>query len=392
LDFWDLTALIFRRWKIALPLLMVAVGATAFVALTAKPDYTMTSYVQVVPAKVAASDNAVNAALRNPWNQLGLATLGQASIYATQDQGFLDSLKAGHHTDSFTLTLTYPSPIVTVEVVGKTPEDARETTELVINRLRAAAQSLQKQSGVLDEDIIPTQRLDQGQNLVPSGGKVKRAIAAVAAAGLLLTAGGTVGFDAFLRRRARRRADREAAEPAPETPAGGSTDHDEAPAPALASAPVSAPPKVPVSAPPKVPVSAPPKVPVSAPPKVPVSAPPKVPAARNGFAEAAGGRPQAGVRPEQPATPPARLTSTPAVERTAIVIQRSAHVVKHPPAAKPARAPEAAMYRSVNAQTATNGDDSASPDADNDSAAAPSDVRVVLQPKWLGGENGGKAH
>jgi hypothetical protein len=152
-----------RRWKVSLPLLLVAIGATAFVALTSKPDYTMTSYVQIVPAKVAATDDAVNASLRNPWNQLGLATLGQASIYATQDQAFLDSLKAGKHTDSFTLTMTYPNPIVTVEVVGSTRADARDTTELVINRLRESARALQKQSGVLDGDIIPTQRLDQGR-------------------------------------------------------------------------------------------------------------------------------------------------------------------------------------------------------------------------------------
>ena len=63
----------------------------------------------------------MNASMRNPWNQLGLTTLGQASIYVTQDQGFLDSLKASKHTDTFTLTMTNPNPIVTVEVVGSTP-------------------------------------------------------------------------------------------------------------------------------------------------------------------------------------------------------------------------------------------------------------------------------
>ena len=104
MDFWDLTKLIFRRWKIALPLLLVTIAATTAVALTAKPDYVMTSYIQFVPAKVAPTDNPTAASLRNPWNQLGLNTLGQACIYSTQDQEFLDSLKAGGHTTSFTLT------------------------------------------------------------------------------------------------------------------------------------------------------------------------------------------------------------------------------------------------------------------------------------------------
>ena len=353
---------IFRRWKVALPLLLVAIGATAFVAMTVKPDWTMTSYVQFIPAKVSPTDNAVNASLRNPWNQLGLNTLGQASIYATQDQKFLDSLKASKQTDNFTLTMTYPNPIVTVEVVGKTPADARATTELVISRLRDSAQALQRQSGVLPPDIIVTQQLDQGQNLVASGGKVKRALAAVAAAGLLLTAGGTVGFDALARRRARKRKEREEAEPAPqETPATEKTNGKEAP--------------------------------VS--PKVPV-----IHGKRDDHVEPDGEpmtRKLIVVPPEKKADeekPAAGTGPSESVERTAIVVKRSAKVAKHPPVAKPPRPAEAGTYRSANAQNPANGvDHDAVPAGTNgDSGAAASDVRVVLQPKWVGGENGGKNH
>jgi len=195
--------------------------------------------------------------------------------------------------------------------------------------------ALQKGSGVGNADLIATQRLDQGQNLLPSRSKVKRAILAVAAAGLVLTAGGTVGFDAFARSRSRKRKEREQAE--------------------SLEAPVSEE--------------------VSSPPKVAV------------VGEPADSSPQDGVPPEQTAEPPARLARAvpPDVERTAIVIQRRARVVKRPP--------EAAMYRSVNAQSEANGDDhDASPPAtDDDSGPVPSDVRVVLQPKWIGGENGGKS-
>ena len=359
LDFWDLTVVIFRRWKVALPLLLAAIGATVFVAMTVKPDWTMTSYVQLIPAKVAPTDNAVNASLRNPWNQLGLNTLGQASIYATQDKKFLDSLKATKHTDNFTLTMTYPNPIVTVEVVGKTPSDARATTELVINRLRDSAQALQRQSGVLPPDIIVTQQLDQGQNLVASGGKVKRALAAVAAAGLLLTARGTVGFDALARRRARKRKEREEAESAPqENPPTGTANGKEPPAS----------------------------------PKVPV-----IHGKRDDHVEPDGEpmtRKLTIVPPEKKADekPAAGAGPSESVERTAIVVKRSAKVAKHPPVAKPPRPAEAGTYRSANAQSPANGvdHDSVPAGTNGDSGGAASDVRVVLQPKWVGGENGGK--
>jgi hypothetical protein len=76
------------------------------------------------------------------------------------------------------------------------------------------------------------------------------------------------------------------------------------------------------------------------------------------------------------------------VERTAIVVRRTASVVTPP---KP-RAPGSATYQSANANTHADGGDHevAANGKNGDSASVPSDVRVVLQPKRLGGENGGK--
>jgi hypothetical protein len=349
LDFWDLTLLVFRRWKVALPLLLLAVGGVVAVGLTVKPDYTMTSYVQLIPARVAKTDDPTGASLRNPWNQLGLSTLGQASIYATQEQGFLESLKKSKHTDNLTLTMTYPNPIVTVEVVGKTPQDARETTQLVTDRLQASVLELQRGSGVGDADLIASQRLDQGQNLLPSNGKVKRAIVAVAAVGLMLTAGGTVGLDALLRRRARRREEREELE---------ETAGEEAqPSPQ-------------------------PIVPGADAPEPPTAAPAKRPDA--------GAHPPV-VVPGNGAAKPPPAVEIPSVERTAIIIKRSASVAKAP--AKQRRPAEPGTYRSANAQDKVNGSNGEDHQADkNGSAAADaSDVRVALQPKWVGDENGGEA-
>jgi hypothetical protein len=320
--------LIFRRWKVALPLLLLAAGATVAVAMTVKPDYTMTSYVQFIPVRVAPGQDAIAASARNPWNQLGLATLGQASIYSTQDQGFLDALKDSDLIDNFTLTMANSTPIVTVEVVAPTRADARQTTELVISRLRNSALAMQERAGVQKADIIPTQRLDLGQNVVESGGKVKRAIAAVAGVGLLLTAGGTVAFDALARRRARRRAERESA--AAESPDVPETADGAEPAPPIAAAEAV------------------------------------VPASR------------------RPAESP-----NVGVGGTAIVLQRTAKPVKASSRAKPA---VARTYVSASHKEAEADHHEPEPEGKNgDGTAAPSDVRVVLQPKRLGRDNGGKA-
>jgi hypothetical protein len=53
---------------------------------------------------------------------------------------------------------------------------------------------------------ILTRRLDTGNNLEETGGKVKRALVAVVGAGGLITAGLTIAFDALMRRRGRKTA------------------------------------------------------------------------------------------------------------------------------------------------------------------------------------------
>jgi hypothetical protein len=375
LDFWDLTKVIFRRWKISLPLFLLTIVATGAIAVTAKPDYVMTSYVQFIPARVAPTDNPLAAGLRNPWNQLGLNTLGQAAIYATQDQRFIDSLKAAGHTTNIVLTMTYPNPIITVQVVGSTAADTIATTLLVINRLRDSADALQRQSGVRDDDLIGSQRLDQGQNLAPSGGKQKRAVVAAFAAGFLITAGGTVLFDAIVRRRARRRESREKVDPlaveialAREAAAAGASNGKEVPLV----------PKVPVvqAETTTVPASEAltmihPKIVV--PDEDTPAAERPAPVAEQPVAEQpAAERPVA----ERPA--PER----PAVERPA------ASIVERPANAKSTRPLQAGTYRSINAQTENNDDPGTVPVS---ASGLPADVRVVLQPEWVAGENGGKS-
>lgn len=333
-----------------MPFLLISIGAGLFVLHTAKPDYVMTSYVQFIPARIGPTDlkNPTSASLRNPWNQLGLDTLGQATIYATQDKDFAESLKASNHTTNFTLSITYPNPIVAVEVVGTSPADATETTKLVINKMGESARLLQTDAGAASGDLITMVRLDRGLNVSPSHSKLKRAIMGVAAAGLVMTAGGTIGLDALLRRRARKRKEGEQVDSPPRQNVETATVNGN-------------------------------EVPASA--KVPV--PPGEPALR----------PLNGAPPEKPTEYPAsRASAAPpdAVDRTAVVVKRAAPVV-HPPSPAPSPRRPAATYKSTYAQPDGDGESHAFPSVRNgDSAVAPSDVQVVLQPKRLDGENGRK--
>lgn len=204
MDFWDATKVLVRRWYITLPLLLLTIGATGYTAIAVKPDWVLTSYVQLIPPQTTAAQIEQNKTnLSNPWNQLGLSALSQAANYATVDQTFLDTLDEAGFSTNFTINVGEPIAGATIEVIGKTRKQAVETTDKVIARYKESVQRLQSQYGVRQQDTITMQRLDQGENLKRPGGKVKRAILAVFGAGFLLTAGSAIAYDAFARRRRR---------------------------------------------------------------------------------------------------------------------------------------------------------------------------------------------
>jgi capsular polysaccharide biosynthesis protein len=214
LDFWDLTKLLVRRWQVALPLLLLSIVATVLTVNTVRPDYVATAYVQLVPPVIKSeTPDAPKPEQRNPWLGLGLQTLGNAAIVTVLDQTVVDNLKATGYSDSFTVTMGGNTPLVTIEVTGKTERQARETAEQLVQRFTQSVSSLQTAYGVTTGDAITARRLDLGTNIKTSDSKVKRALVAVAGGGLLLTAAATVGLDAWLRRRARRRRE------APQAPA-----------------------------------------------------------------------------------------------------------------------------------------------------------------------------
>jgi hypothetical protein len=75
----------------------------------------------------------------------------------------------------------------------------------VVQHFEDTVRGLQEAYGVQSSALIQTRRLDTGQNLEETGGKVKRAFIAVVGAGVLLSVAITVAFDAIARRRTRRR-------------------------------------------------------------------------------------------------------------------------------------------------------------------------------------------
>ncbi|MEV8513122.1 hypothetical protein [Dactylosporangium sp. NPDC051484] len=203
MDFWDITKLLFRRWQIALPLLVLSVAITAVTVSQVKPDYVATAYVQLVPPNAGRTEpGAITPEQQNQWIGQGLQTLGNAAIVQVMDQTVFDEFKRRGYSETFTVTMGQSTPLVTFETTGSTKAQAKETTDALVTKFTDSVVKLQRDNGVSNKAImITTSRLDAGGNVKKSTSKVKRALVAVAAAGLLLTAGTTIGIDAWLRRR-----------------------------------------------------------------------------------------------------------------------------------------------------------------------------------------------
>ena len=228
MDFWDLTKLMFRRWYVSMSLLLLTFVGTAYAAVAIKPDYAITAYVQLIPPTTPADPTKVNQT-QNPWLALGITSLSNAAMVATQDQTFLDTLAQSEKNASFEITIGDQNPVAIVQVIAPTLAEAEASTALITSHYEQAVGLLQKQYGVKTTDMITAYRLDKGENLKRPGGKVKRAVVVVFAIGILMTGGLTILVDALIRRRHRAKANADASD------TGAGTD-PEPPVEAAASA------------------------------------------------------------------------------------------------------------------------------------------------------------
>ena len=207
MDLWDITRIPWRRWNFALPLLLATVSMVLVAAQTVTPDYKATGYLQLVPAPSTGQANDPNAHPRphNPWLDLGYQALGNAAQLKVADQAVLLDLEKRGFSSSVIITLSDRLPVLGIEAVGSSADQATKTVREVIRLLSQDVAAEQARFNVLKEDTITVLVLSDGTSIEVVTSKLKRVLVVAAGVGLLCTAAGTLGADALLRRRARRR-------------------------------------------------------------------------------------------------------------------------------------------------------------------------------------------
>ncbi|GAA1749472.1 hypothetical protein [Luedemannella helvata] len=204
MDLLAISKMMFRRWYVAMPLLVLTVVATLLTAAVVKVEYKALGHVLVVPPTVELrTDQQVRQV--NPWNDLGAQALGQAVVVTLTQKSVQDDFVAQGLSKNYKVLVDQEWPIINIEVVGATRQQATSTVQQLFSLINTNITAQQDRYKVAKNQRYTAQNLDSGNLVTPESGKLKRAIIVVVAAGLILMVSATLGLDAFLRRRARRR-------------------------------------------------------------------------------------------------------------------------------------------------------------------------------------------
>jgi capsular polysaccharide biosynthesis protein len=206
-DLWDLTKLLFRRWLISVPILLLSVVVLIVASQTVKPDYRATGHVIIVaPAQTAkdladASPNKVH----NPWEDLGFRPLAQTAMLKVQSNDVLQQMADAGLSTNVTLLLDDRSPLISIEAVAHSPSVATATIREIIKNLDLAVAQAQTDYGVDHDSLFTARPIDSGDSVETVTSTQKRIMAVIGGIGLVATVAVTILLDAVLRRRASRR-------------------------------------------------------------------------------------------------------------------------------------------------------------------------------------------
>lgn len=211
MDLWDVTKLMWRRWYVTAPMLLVTILAAIWVMTSVGPEYQATGHVAVVPPQELRQAEAGEVARINPWNQEALAHAARIRLEAARLE---EEMAAEGYTGRWSVDVTGFIPVLQIEVVAPTTDQAVATMHRLQEVVDAEVADRQAEYGLAEGELFTTVRYDQGESVETTASRLRRALVAVVGAGIILTAGVVLAFDAIVRWRRSRHDPAMAGEPA----------------------------------------------------------------------------------------------------------------------------------------------------------------------------------
>jgi hypothetical protein len=213
MDFWDLVKVMWRRWYVTAPMLLLTAAAAGWISISVGPEYQAKGYVTVVPPAIQRQAEAGQVSRINPWNEEALADAARIRLEGKQ---LHDELYLEGHRAEWAVEITGRLPVIGIEVVAGTPGQAVETMHTLQGVVEEEVQARQAELSLPDGEQFSTVRYDQGESVDTTASRLRRALVAVLGAGLILATGTVVAFDAAARWRQNRSGQPQPAAPAEE--------------------------------------------------------------------------------------------------------------------------------------------------------------------------------
>jgi hypothetical protein len=188
MSFWDALNVLRRRWKLAVPALLLVVGVAFAAFLTAPPSYMSRSDVLFLPS----TESPDSTTPVNPYMGLG-ATLGSTADVITRvvtDPRIVRQIAASGGTAAYQVVpdQTTSAPVLIVTSRARSAQVTARTTNMVVAQMKQTLQQQQQAAGAprgtwVSANVLVaegTQRLWKGQ--------VRAGIAAFAGCTLLFLA------------------------------------------------------------------------------------------------------------------------------------------------------------------------------------------------------------
>lgn len=201
MDFWDVAKLMWRRWYATVPMLLVTALATGWTTLNVAPDYEVTSHFAMVRPQTPVAEDEDEGRTTNPWTS---ETLAEAASIRLRGRPLAEQLEAEGHDASWSLSVTGGQPWLRLEVIAKSPTEARTTGARLHEIIEEEMQSRQDEYHIPRDEQISSMQFDDGETVEAITRSRRQAVLGVLGAGLLATMGLVLMVDAIARYRARR--------------------------------------------------------------------------------------------------------------------------------------------------------------------------------------------
>jgi len=199
-DLWDLFRVLFRRWYLTVPLLVLVAGVGYYSAKGIEPTYTASAGgvflepVVLLPVEQRAP---------NPWAQAGVATTAAAVVGSVVDPVTKEQVVAEGYSGDYSVQLASRSVLFSIYAPAASHEAAIATLDHVIELMKEDLRAKQSAYGVPENQQINIQ-LASGTSIVSTREGVSRVLLGLGGLGAVLTVGIVVLVDSLLTRRRRR--------------------------------------------------------------------------------------------------------------------------------------------------------------------------------------------